>query len=103
MTTGCALSAAPYVVEPGWVANTSRSSAAGLTVIELELVLPRPELKLMVMFVATLCDRLVNVTTPSAVVAILVVPCKVPLPARRAAVTTVPAEMPLAALRRLPN
>ena len=45
---------------------------------------------------------------PSAAVVIPVVPCKVPLPARRAAVTTVlsgtvPSPMPLASLRALPN
>ena len=49
-----------------------------------------------------MCDKSVNVTVPSAAVVILVVPCKVPLPARRAAVTMVP-DTPLAALSRLPN
>ncbi len=44
-----------------------------------------------------------NVTRPSAAVR-LVVPCNVPLPARRAALTTVLLSIvPLAVLRRLPN
>src|SRR5205823_7648646 len=45
----------------------------------------------------TLCDRLVNVTTP-LFAARLVVPCNVPLPALRLTVTTVV----LSVLRRLP-
>ena len=69
----------------------------------LELVPLRPEaLKARVILVATLWKRLMKATMPLVAVT-LRVPCKVPLPARRAAVTTVPAEMPLAALRRLPN
>ena len=59
--------------------------------------------KAIVMLVATLCDRLAKVTTPSTAVR-LVVPCNVPLPALRAAVTSVLlSELPLAALRTLPN
>ena len=67
------------------------------------MVLVRPvPLKVRVMFVATLCDRLVKVATPLVAVA-LVVPCKVPLPEPRAAVTAVLSDTPLAMLRRLPN
>ena len=80
-----------------------RLAAAALTAIESEIDGVAPVLvNWIVMLLATLCERLVNVTTPSTDVR-LIVPCKVPLPARRVAVTTVPAEMPLAALRRLPN
>ena len=55
----------------------------------VEVVLVKlPLVKLIVMFVATLCERLVKVTRPLTAVR-LVLPCKVPLPALRAAVTTV--------------
>src|SRR2546426_9214495 len=65
----------------------------------LELVLLRPvPLKLIVMLVATLCERLVKVTKPLTAVR-LVVPCNVPLPAVRLAVTT--GELSLE--RRVPN
>src|SRR5438552_18824609 len=51
----------------------------------------------MVMLVATMCERLVNVRMPPLAVR-LVVPCNVPLPPLRLAVTTVE----LSLLRRLP-
>ena len=54
------------------------------------------------MYVATLCERLVNVTRPLIAVR-LVVPCNVPLPVPRAAVTTVLSDTPLAVLRKVPN
>src|SRR5437667_378854 len=50
------------------------------------------------MLVATLCERLVKVTTPLTAVR-FVVPCKAPLPPRRLAATTVV----LSLLRRFPN
>ena len=52
----------------------------------------------MVMFVATVWDKFVNVATPFTAVA-ATVPCNVPLPASRAAVTTVL----LSPLCKLPN
>ncbi len=65
--------------------NTRRSAAAALTAMALELVLLRPvALKVIVMFVATLCERLVKVTRPLTAVR-LVMPCKAPLPVPRAA------------------
>src|SRR5260370_37232146 len=54
--------------------------------------------KLIVMFVATLCERLVKVATPLAAI-MLNVPCNRPLPALRAAVMTVL----LSELTRFPN
>src|SRR2546425_4174047 len=55
----------------------------------VEVVLVRlPLVKLMVIFVATLCARLVKVANPFEAVAVSV-PCNVPLPALRVAVTTV--------------
>ena len=73
--------------------------AAELTTTLLEVAPITPDaLKSMVMAAATLCERLVNVTTP-ATAARLVVPCRTPLPALRVAVTTVP----LSLLRKLPN
>ena len=72
---------------------------AGLMAIVVEVALVKlPLEKTIVMLVATLCARFANVTTPPTA-AILVVPCKVPLPAPRAAVTTVL----LSLLRRFPN
>src|SRR6266545_1303006 len=74
-------------------------AAAGATLIGLEVALVKvPLVKTSVMFVATLCDRLVNATTPLTVVAVNV-PCRGPLPAPRATVTT----LPLSVLRKLPN
>ena len=57
-----------------------------------------PLLKLMVIFVATLCERLVKVTRPAVAVK-LVTPCKIPLPALRLALTTVV----LSLVRKFPN
>src|SRR5215470_5860172 len=69
----------------------------------LELVPVTPDaVKARVMFVATLCERLLKVAMPLVAVA-LSVPCKVPLPAPRATLTTVLSVTPLALLRRLPN
>ena len=86
------------------MAKTSALAPAGLTAIVVEVVLVRLLLvNKIVIFVATLCERFVNVATPSEAV-VVSVPCKVPLPALRAAVTTVElSAVPLAALRRLPN
>ena len=71
---------------------------AAPTAIALDVALVKlPLLKAIVMLVAILCDRLVNVTMPFTAVR-LVVPCNVPLPPLRLAVTTVE----LSALRRLP-
>src|SRR5215467_13819680 len=79
--------------------KTSRSAAAALTAIVLELVPVTPEaLKLRVILVATLWERLVNVTRPATAVR-LVVPWRVPLPAPRAALTTVL----LLLVQKLPN
>ena len=82
----------------GCVANTNCEAAAGLTAMAVEVVLVRlPLVKLMVIFVATLCVRLVKVANPFEAVAVSV-PCNVPLPALRVAVTTVE----LFAVSRLP-
>src|SRR5689334_101697 len=87
------------MVDPGWVVKTRRSAAAALTAIVLELVLLTLDaLKLIVMLVATLWERLVKVTTPLSAVW-FVLPCKVPLPALRAALTTVL----LLLVQKLPN
>ena len=97
---------APTVAPAGWVVNASALAAAGLTAIgPLVTVVTPLALKSIVMLVATLCERLANVTMPS-VGATLVVPCKLPLPVplERDALTTVPLSgLPLAALRKLPN
>ena len=91
------------MLEPGCVAKTRWSAAAGLTEMVPELVPVRPELiKARVMSLATLCERLVKVATPLTAVAVRV-PCNVPLPALRAAVSTVLSVTPLAALRTVPN
>ena len=91
------------MVEPGWVANTRRSAAAGLTEMVPEFVLVTPGLvKARVMSLATLCERLVKVAIPLTAV-IARVPCNVPLPVLRAAVTTVLSVTPLAVLRSVPN
>src|SRR6185503_7968636 len=64
-------------------------AAAGLTAIVVDVALVKlPLVKLMVMLVATLCARLVNVANPFEAVAVSL-PCNVPLPALRVAVTTV--------------
>ncbi len=104
LTTGCVPKAEPAVALPGWPVNARALAAAGLMAIAVEVALARlPLLNKRVMFVATLCDKFVNVTTPSTAV-LLVAPCNVPLPALRLAVTTVElSALPLAALRRFPN
>ena len=85
-------------VSPG-TRSCSLAKAAGLTTIGSDSALVRPvAVKLMVMFVATLCERLLKVTRPPAAV-MFVVPCKVPLPALRVAVTIVL----LSLVRKLPN
>src|SRR6266404_369178 len=84
-------------LSPG-TSNCNWAKAAGLTRMLAEAALVRPLLeKLRLTVLATLCERLTNVTTPFTAVA-LKVPCKVPLPALRAAVTTVV----LSLERRLP-
>ena len=87
------------MVEPGWALKTRRSAAAGLMAIVAELVPLTPEaLKLRVILVATLWDRLGKAIRPATAVK-LVVPCKVPLPAPRAALTAVL----LLLVQKLPN
>src|SRR5258706_15062368 len=101
LIAGCTPKGAPAVAEAGCVAKTSRFTAAGLTaIVSLGALAPgRPGLlKLIVIFVATLCDKIVKETRPLIAVR-LVVPCKVPLPALRVATTTVA----LSLARRLPN
>ncbi len=79
---------------PGAAASPGASScnllkAPGLTTTLAEVAAARPLLaKSMLMVVATLCERLVKLTTPLTAPR-LVVPCKTPLPAFRLAVTTV--------------
>src|SRR5882724_10977499 len=104
LTTGCVPKAEPAVALPGWLVNARALADAGLMEMVVEVALARlPLLNKRVMFVATLCDKFVNVTTPSTAV-LLVAPCNVPLPALRLAVTTVElSALPLAALRRFPN
>src|SRR5438034_1187403 len=108
-TTGWLPKTEPAVALPGCVVKVKRLALAAPTAIGDEVEGVTPVLvNWIVMLAATLCERLVNVTVPSAAVVIPVVPCKVPLPARRAAVTTVlsgtvPSPMPLASLRTLPN
>src|SRR6266700_2036194 len=98
-TVTAGLMAAPAMVLLGNCTKLRLAAAAGLTVMLLERALLRVLLvKAMVILVATLCARLVKVTTPLAAVR-LVVPCNVPLPAARAAVTTVL----LSLLRKLPK
>jgi hypothetical protein len=66
-----------------------RLAAAGLiATVPLVALVKVPLLNRIVMFVAVLCDRLLNVTTPPTAVRLLV-PCNVPAPDPRAAVTTV--------------
>src|SRR5437667_1145077 len=104
LTTGWVPKTDPAVALPGCVVKASRLAGAGLMAIVVELALVRlPLLNRMEMLVATLCDKLVNVTSPLTAVR-LGVPCKFPLPALRLAVTTVLlSALPLAALRQLPN
>src|SRR2546426_12803647 len=81
LTTGCVPKAEPAVALPGWLVNARALAVAGLMAIAVEAALARvPLLNKRVMFVATLCDKLVKVTTPSTA-AWLVAPCNVPLPA----------------------
>ena len=101
-TTGWLPKTEPAVALPGCVVKVKRLALAPLTAIGDEVAVALPLLNWMVMVLATLCARSVNVTVPSAAVVILVVPCRVPLPARRAAVTMVP-DTPFAALSRVPN
>src|SRR5205809_2907643 len=105
-TTGWLPKTEPAVALPGCVVKVRRLAVAALTAIELEVAGVRPvPVNWIVMLLATLCERLVNVTTPSTVVR-LVVPWRVPLPALRAAVTTeaVPHRpSQFSSLRTLPN
>src|SRR5258708_5849656 len=98
-TTGCCPKATPAVAAAeGCVWMVKRLAEPALTAIEPEVTPLKPLLlKPIVILVATLCDRLVKLTTPLAAVR-LVVPCNVPLPALRLAVSTVE----LSALRTLP-
>src|SRR6266568_1417992 len=100
-TVTAGLMATPAMASPGDCTKLRLAAAAGLTAMLLErALLPgKPGLvKSIVMLVATLCARLVKVTTPLAAVT-LVAPCKSPLPAARVAVTTVL----LSLLRKLPK
>src|SRR6266487_321822 len=68
-------------VPPGWVAITSWLAVLGLTAMLLEIALVNPDaVKLMLIVVATLWDRLLKVAIPLTVVAVTV-PCNVPVPA----------------------
>src|SRR5439155_1462867 len=99
-TLGCWANTTPAVaLAEGWVWMVRWSAVAALTATVLEVALVRPLLvKVRVILVARLCDKLAKATRPLAA-ARLVAPCKVPLPAARAAVMTVL----LSLVRRLPN
>ena len=99
-TAGCWAKATPAVaVAEGCVCIASLLAAPGLITTLSEVTSTTPPLaKSRVMVVATLCERLVNVTRPPDAVR-FVVPCNVPLPALRVAVTTVL----LSLLRKLSN
>src|SRR5262249_51796130 len=99
LTAGCVANGPPAMPDPGWVAKTNRLATAALMLIEAEVAPIRlPLLKLRVMLVATRCDKLVKVARPALTV-MLVLPCKVPLPPKRATETTVV----LSLERKLPN
>src|SRR5258705_2522890 len=82
------------VLVPGAAVSPGTSScncvkAAGLTTMLAEVALVRPLLlKLRLMVLARLCERLAKVATPLTAVA-LKLPCKVPEPELRAAGRTV--------------
>ncbi len=99
LTTGCCAKATPAVAAlEGWVCTPNREAAAALTAMPVEVAPVRvPLANCIVMFVATLCERFVKVTTPPLAVR-LVLPCNAPLPAPRLALTTVE----LSLLRKLP-
>src|SRR6266849_6164928 len=88
----------------GWLINPSWAAPARQPEMLVELVLVKlPLVKLMVILVATVCERLEKAARPLEAVA-KVVPCSAPLPTARVAVTAVPPSgLPLAALHRLPN
>src|SRR2546427_6133230 len=87
--TGCVPKTDPAVALPGCVAKTRALAVAALTEMVEEVVLVRlPLVNRIVILVATLCERLLNVATPSEAVAVTV-PCKGPLPALRAGVAPV--------------
>ena len=84
-------------VSPG-TSNWSFAKAAGLTTMLPEVALVSPvAVKLRLMVLATVWDRLAKVATPLTVVAVSV-PCNVPVPALRATVMT----RPLSVVIRLP-
>src|SRR6266700_1385438 len=102
-TVTAGLMATAAMASPGDCTKLRLAGAAGLRAMLLERALLRELLvKAMVMLVATLCARLVKVTTPLAAVR-LVVPCKADaedcVPTMAVAVTTVL----LSLLRRLPK
>src|SRR6185503_17442987 len=82
------LAVAGAAVSPG-TSSWSFAKAAGLTTTLPDVTLVRPlAVKLSVIVLATLWDRLANVATPLTAVAVKV-PCRVPLPALRETVTMV--------------
>src|SRR5437773_1119238 len=99
-SAGCAAKATPAVAAAeGWVWIVSRLAAAGLTTMVVEVAPAKPGLlKLIVILVAMLCARSVNLIRPAMAVR-LVVPCNAALPPAWLPVTTVV----LSLLRRLPN
>src|SRR5438046_616853 len=98
--TGWVAKGTPAVaVEEGCVWIVNWLAAAGLTATLPEVAPARVALaQSIVMVVATVCERLVKVTSPLAAVR-LVVPCNTPVPALREAVTTVLMSL----LHRLPK
>src|SRR5262249_5113099 len=68
-TTGGVASGAPTVPLPGWIAKASCAAEAGATAIAVDEVLVRlPLVNAIVILVATLWQRFVNDTRPSAAV-----------------------------------
>src|SRR6058998_3420540 len=98
-TTGCWPKTTPATaVAEGWVWIVNWLAGPALTTTWPEVTAGRLGLvKLIVIVVATLCERLVKLATPPAEVR-LVVPCNEPLPALRLALTAT-----FVLLHRLPN
>src|ERR1043166_2738728 len=98
-TAGCVASGEPVRdVPPGWVVKASWLAVLGPTTMLPEVALVKPlAVKLIVIVVALVCDRLLKVAKPLTVVAVSG-PCNVPVPALRAAVRT----RPLSVVTRLP-
>ena len=96
--TGWVPNGAPAIALPGWPAKLRVVAGAGLIAIAVDVAVSVELVNRIVMFVATLCERLVKVTMPAAAVR-FVAPCKAPLPALRLALTTVA----LSLVRRFAN